>query len=182
MRKLSGWLIVLVLILCAAAATGEGIPTAQVIGSIEDGAYVLTVKLDPDDAGDWRADEMAQDASVVKLASAETEDGVFTARYEPVSDGAVSVYLRHFNEHTCDRMLGFDLMVKDGKVQEATGGSETGSPSEEDQDPYFSGEWLEKRYAVYYAGRDKEHRQWLADRDDVTGIARFMDHPGYGIL
>ena len=63
MRKLSGWLIVLVLILCAAAATGEGIPTAQVIGSIEDGAYVLTVKLDPDDAGDWRADEMAQDAS-----------------------------------------------------------------------------------------------------------------------
>lgn len=144
MRKLSGWLIVLVLILCAAAAAGEGIPTAQVIGSIEDGAYVLTVKLDPDDAGDWQADEMAQDASVVKLTSSGTENGVFTARYEPVSDGAVSVYLRHFNEHTCDRMLGFDLIVKDGKVQEATGGSETGSPSEEDQDPYFSGEWLEK--------------------------------------
>ena len=144
MKKLTGWLIILALVLCAAAAVGEGTEIAQVSGTIEDGAYVLAVKLDPDDAGEWRADEMAQDDSVVRLASAGAEDGVFTARYEPVGDGAVSVYLRHYNEHAFDRMLGFDLLVKDGKVQEATGGSETGSPAEEDQDPYFSGEWLEK--------------------------------------
>ena len=145
MMKHFGYLIILVLALCVAAAAGEGTEAAQVSGNIEDGAYVLSVKLNPDDAGEWRADEMVQDSSVVRLAFSGMEDGVFTVRYEPVGDGSASVYLRHFNHYnTCDRMLGFDLFVKEGKVQEVTGGSETGSPAEEDQDPYFSGEWLEK--------------------------------------
>ena len=144
MRKVFVCLIALALALCAAAA-GEGMAPAQVSGNIEDGAYVLTVQVVPDDDGEWRADEMAQDSSVVRLASAGTEGGVFSARYEPAGDGQVSVYLRHFNRHNaCDRMLGFDLLVRDGKVQEVTGGSETESPAEYDQDPYFSGEWLEK--------------------------------------
>ena len=144
MKKLFAYLLALAMALTTAAAVGEGTEAAQVTGIIENGAYVLTVKLDPEEAGEWRADEMAQDDSVVKLASAETADGVFTARYEPTGDGEVSVYLRHYNAHACDRVLGFNLLVEGGTVQEVTGGSETESPAEDDQDPYFSGEWLEQ--------------------------------------
>ena len=127
---------------CCAQAEDAG---AKITGNIEDGCYVLTVPVDPADTGEWRADEMAQDQSVVKLAASGTENGVFTARYEPTGDGEVSVFLRHFNEHgTCDEMHGFDLLVKDGKVQETIGGSMLQSPEAADVDPYFSGEWLEK--------------------------------------
>lgn len=117
----------------------------KITGSIEDGNYILNVQLDPNDAGNWRADEMAQDDSVVKLAASSEENGVFTACYEPTGDGEISVVLRHFNQHNvCDAMHTFTLLVKDKKVQEETGGSYTASPEETELDPYFSGEWLEK--------------------------------------
>jgi len=127
-----------------AVSGAEGTAKPQITGRIEDGCYVLTVEMDPKDSGKWQADEMAQDPFVVKLASSGTENGVFTARYEPTGDGEVAVNLRHFNAHTCDQLHSFNLLVENGKVQEATGGSYTASPSEEDLDPLFSGEWLEK--------------------------------------
>jgi len=112
-------------------------------GEIVDGAYVLTAK--QKESGEWRADEMAQDDSVVKLAAAGTENGIFTGRYEPTGEGEVTVSLRHFNEHnTCDELHTFNLLVKNGKVQEETGGSYTASPNEADLDPFISGEWLEE--------------------------------------
>ncbi len=139
MKKMLAILLAMVMVLsvsCAGAA-------ADIRGEIEDGAYVLTVR--QDGPGEWRADEMAQDDSVVKLAAAGTSDGVFTARYEPTGDGDIAVTLRHYNEHqACDELYTFNLLVKDGKVQESTDGSYTVSPAEADLDPFFSGEWLEE--------------------------------------
>ena len=42
--------------ICCALAEEAG---TKIIGNIEDGSYVLTVSLDTEDAGEWRADEMA---------------------------------------------------------------------------------------------------------------------------
>lgn len=116
--------------------------SSDIKGEIKNGAYVLSVKQNR--SGEWHADEMAQDNSVVKLDAVGTDNGLFTARYEPAGDGEVTVTLRHFSEHnTCDEIHTFDLMVKDGKVQEETGGSYTASPDEADLNPFFAGEWLE---------------------------------------
>ena len=119
---------------------------AQVKGDIrEDGCYVITIAVDPEDKGTWAADPMAQDESVVKLASSGTENGVFTAVYQPTGDGEVTVSLNHYDAHgACVEIQGFDLSVKDGKVAEVTGGHYFATPEEEDVDAYFSGEWLEK--------------------------------------
>jgi len=117
---------------------------AQITGNIEDGCYVITVLAGANDTGEWKADEMAQDDTVVKLASAGTVDGLFTAKYEPTGDGDISVVLRHFNAHTCDEVHSFDLRVQGGKVTEEIGGSYTASPGDEDVDPFFSGSWKEK--------------------------------------
>lgn len=115
----------------------------KLTGNIVDGSYVLTVQADG--TGEWRADEMAQDDSVVRLAASGSENGVFTACYEPTGDGEVAVVLRHFNQHnTCDELYSFDLLVKDGKVQEVTGGSAKASPDESEMEPYVCGQWLEK--------------------------------------
>ena len=106
---------------------------------------MLSLKTDPKDPGEWRADEMAQDDSVVKLASSVMENGVFTARYEPTGDGEVTVSLRHISEHnTCDEMHTFDLRVRDGKVQEEKGGSYLATAPDDVLDPVLSGKWLEK--------------------------------------
>lgn len=127
------------------AEAAENAAPSNIEGRIEDGAYVLTVPVDPEETGEWHADEMAQDDSVVTLASAGMADGAFTACYKPTGDGEVTVHLRHYSEHrVCDQVHSFDLLVKDGKVQEVTGGSFTASPAEEDLNPYFSGEWLEQ--------------------------------------
>ena len=81
----------------------------------------------------------------MKLAAAGTENGIFTARYEPTGDGEVTVSLRHYSKfEVCDELHTFDLKVENGKVTETVSGSFTASPSEDDMDPYFSGEWLEK--------------------------------------
>ena len=138
-------LVATLMVLCATCCVLAEEGGTKITGNIEDGCYVLTVSVDPEDTGEWRADEMAQDQSVVKLAASGTENGVFTARYEPTGDGDVSVNLRHFTgEEICDEMHSFDLRVEGGKVTETIGGSYTASPAEEDLDPFFSGEWTEK--------------------------------------
>ena len=141
-------IIVLVLaaaLLCAACCALAEEAGTKITGNIEDGCYVLTVSVDPEDDGEWRVDEPMEDQPVVKLAAAETEDDLFTARYEPAGDGEVTVSLRHYSEfRVCDELHTFDLKVEGGKITEAGSGSFTASPSEDDMDPYFSGEWLEK--------------------------------------
>ena len=69
--------------LCAACSALAEEAGTKITGNIEDGSFVLTVSLDPEDKGEWRADDTVEDHSVVKLAAAETEDDIFTARYEP---------------------------------------------------------------------------------------------------
>lgn len=125
--------------LCGFAALSEG---EEIVCAIEDGSYVIRI---PDENGDlgWLADDMAQDDSVVRLASAELEDGAFVVRYDPVNDGEVTVNVRHYIGVACDRMFSWDLLVKDGAVQESTGGAYTAAPDEAEQDAYISGEWLE---------------------------------------
>lgn len=125
-------------------SSGETAAPQKITGAIENGSYVLTVRLDAEEAGEWQADEMAQDASVVKLAESHTADGCFIARYEPTGDGEVSVHLRRIHHQVCAELHSFDLRVKDGMVQEVTGGSYTAAPNEAEQDPWLSGEWLEK--------------------------------------
>ena len=147
MKRILAFILAMMMLMSCTALSEDGTNDAgsKIAGAIEEGAYILSVKTGPEDAGEWRADEMAQDDSVVKLAASGTENGVFTARYEPTGDGDVSVSVRHFNaHHTCDEMHSFDLRVRDGKVQEVTGGSYTVSPAEEELDAYFSGEWTEK--------------------------------------
>ena len=118
-------------------------PSSMITAQIVDGCYVMTVQTDG--KGEWRADEMAQDDSVVTLAASGVENGLFTARYAPAGDGEASVVLRHYNEQdACDELYTFTLLVKDGSVQEATGGSYQASPDESELNPVFSGEWLEK--------------------------------------
>ena len=141
-----GLSVLLLFAICAAFAEGgTESDVAQITGQIDGGAYVISLKVDPEDQGEWRADEMAQDDSVVKLAASGVENGVFTARYEPTGDGQVTVTLRHINAHnTCNELHTFDLLVRDGKVQEETGGSYLATSPDDVVDPYFSGKWLEK--------------------------------------
>lgn len=138
-------LVLAAAMLCAAYCAPAEEAGTKITGNIEDGCYVLTVSVDPEDEGEWRVDDTVEDQSVVKLAAAETEDDLFTARYEPAGDGTVTVSLRHYSEfRVCDELHTFELKVENGKVTEAASGSFTASPSEDDMDPYFSGEWLEK--------------------------------------
>ena len=160
-RILAVLLALMMLAACAAAETADfsgeetGNLSDKINGSIDDGAYVLTVQVNGE--GTWASDEMAQDDTVVKLASAGEENGVFTARYEPAGDGAVTVSLRHYNRHgACDELHTFDLLVEGGKVKEVTGGSYTASPDDSELEPYFAGNWLEQdtQFTALNVGRN----------------------------
>ncbi len=143
MKKLMAVLMALVLavgMVFTAVAEEESQPiTCEIV----EGSYVITVPVEEGDEN-WAADEMAQDDSVVRLASAEYTDGKFVVTYAPVADGQVTVYVRHLNGVACDQLHGFDLKVEGGKVTESTGGSYTASPSDEEMEEAFAGEWLEK--------------------------------------
>ena len=135
-------MILFALALCVGLALAEENAEAQVRCESADGIYTIRVALrSPDEV--WTADEMAQDDSVVRLIGAGTEDGVFTARYEAVGDGEVSVYVRRFIGIACAECHGFDLLVSGGVIK-STGGSYTASPAVWEQDDYLYGEWLEK--------------------------------------
>ena len=144
MKRIIVALLTLALLLCGAASFAEGDEAAEaaIRCGIENGSYVIRI---PDVEGDlgWVADDMSQDDSVVVLASAELVDGEFVVRYDPVGDGEVTVCVGHYRGIACDEMHTWDLAVRDGAVQECTGGSYTASSEEAELDPYLSGEWLE---------------------------------------
>ena len=169
-RMLIGLLIAALCLTGFAAAECD----AAVVCNIENGSYVIRI---PDPNGDlgWLADDMAQDDSVVRLASEELVDDQFVVRYDPTGDGDVSVHVKHYTGIACDRMYGWDLRVEGGAVVDATGGSytESGDPSE--SDPFLIGEWMENDapFAQMSITKNEGGRGW-----DVE-IASPMTHGAY---
>ncbi len=145
MKKMAVLLVCLALaVTCmTAAAELETASASKITGEIADGFYYLRVNLDPDDAGEWAVDDLAQDPSVVSLDGTEETEDSLTARYAPEGDGEVTVTLRHFTGFVCDELHTFDLRVADGRITENFGGSYTASPAEEDLDVILSGDWAE---------------------------------------
>ena len=143
MKKLLAAILTLALLLCGAAFAEESSGGTQIHCEIVDGSYVIRIPVAEGDEG-WKAEDMAQDDSVVKLGSAQLADGEFVVRYDPVGDGEIAVAVRHYDGIACDQAHTFDLLVKDGAVQECTGGSYTARPDADEIDPRLSGEWLEQ--------------------------------------
>lgn len=132
MKKIIALIAVAIMALMGTCALSE-----DVKGAFEDGNYVIRIPAKDDG---WEADDMSQDDSVVKLVSAETADGVFTAAYAPVSDGEMTISVKHMDGIACDEAHTFDLKVTDNTI-ESVGGSYTAAPAEEDLDAVISGEW-----------------------------------------
>ena len=145
MKKQIVILMTLALLLCGMAARAETDPAAsgtEISCQIVEGSYVIRID-DPEGDLGWIADDMAQDASVVKLFDAGLVGDTFVVRYDPVGDGKVTVGVRHYTGIACDEAHTFDLYVENGAVTESTGGSYAASPDEAEQDPCLSGEWME---------------------------------------
>ena len=173
MKKLISLLLTAALLLGCASAFAEEQADAAIRCEIVDGSYVIRMPVAEGDTG-WKADDMAQDDTVVKLGSAEIVDGVYVVRYDPTGDGEVTVRLRHFNGIACDDMHTWDLRVANGAVQENFAGSHTMSPAEEEQDSLLSGEWLEK---------DTQFTQMTVEKNPERGwdveVASPMTHGAY---
>ena len=141
MKRWIAILVTLAMLLCGMSALAEEDFQAQC--DIEDGGYVIRI---PDENGDlgWLAEDPEGEDAAVKLERAELEDGAFVARYAPVADGETTVAVKHYyTGFACDQVYTFDLVVKDGVVQENVGGSYTANPDDDEIDPYFSGRWVE---------------------------------------
>ena len=84
MKKIAALLLSLTLAVTFGAAMAETTGNdPQISGEITDGFYYLRVKLDPNDAGAWRVDDLAQDQSVLSLDGVEETEDTLTARYAP---------------------------------------------------------------------------------------------------
>ena len=142
MKKWMMLALALLLALTAAFAMAEDAQGPKLVGSMEDGCYVVRVPVD-NEAGEWNADHMADEAGVVTLVSAQVVDGVYTVKVAPGHDGDASVALRHMTDGVCDQLHGFELHVENGAIS-SNGGSFTASPSADDLAPWLCREWVEK--------------------------------------
>ena len=144
MRKKTALLLALLIAAAAmptvlTAAAGD----SMIQGDLDQGMYFLRIQLQPGDPGFWQADEPAGDTAAVKLDGVEETAETMTVRYAPVSDGEITVALRHFTGIVCDVKHTFDLKVESGKITEVTGGSYTASPSDDELAGVVSGSWQE---------------------------------------
>ena len=143
MKKWLAMMMAALLALACFGALGEEEASEPIVGSIEEGRYILRIPLLAGDMGVWQTDETIGDGTVVRLASSEAVDGALTLCFEPVGDGTAEVLIRHAEGIACDQMFTFTLLVKDGAICETTGGSYAASLPEDELDPFISGEWLE---------------------------------------
>ena len=148
MNKKLSFLLALMLALTALCglslaqdADQKDIVSADLTGSFEEGGYVVRIPL-TGDSGTWKAE--APEAGAVRLTEEKEENGVLTVRFDAEADGTSTVSLMHFAGIACDRIHTMDLLVKDGKIAEVTGGSFTASPSDEELEPALSGNWAEQ--------------------------------------
>ena len=138
-------LLLILMLCCAGAALAEdGQDENPIVGNIVEGSYILRIPVQVDEAGEWVADDMSQDDSVVKLNYAKLENGAFEVRYDAAGDGEVTVAVWHRNGIACDQVHTFELVVKDGKIQDTTGGSYTAAPGDAELAELFAGEWREQ--------------------------------------
>lgn len=170
MRRIFALILALSLLACGVSALTE---ESSVNCLIEEGSFIIQID-DPEGDLGWVADDMAQDDSVVKLYDADLIEDTFVVRYDPVGDGDVTVGVRHFTGIACDEAHTFDLHVENGAVTESTGGSYTASPDEAEQDPFLSGEWLE---------RETQFTQMTVEKNQARGwdveVVSPMTHGAY---
>ena len=106
----------------------------------ENGGYIISIPIEENDKG-WFAESLDD---TVRLAGSEIENGSAVFRFEAVADGEATISVRHYYiACACDAAHTWDLTVKDGAIQECTGGSYTAAPQEKELDAFMSGEWLE---------------------------------------
>ena len=174
MKKLLLTLTVLTVMFSCTFALAEAPERPLFTGSLENGCYILRIALDPADSGEWNAEKISPDHSAVELSGTERTGDTLTVRYLPVQDGKATVCLRHFSGPVCDQMHGIDLLVKDGKITEATGGFYTASPGDEDLSGVLCGDWLEEttQFSVLTV-RKNENGGWTAE------IVSPMTHGAY---
>ncbi len=142
-------------------------------GNIENGSYVVKVPV-TGIPGRWEASAPEGEDAAVQLASAETADGYFTARFDPAKDGSGTVYIKHYTGIACDQVHSFDLAVENGQVKENTSGSFTASSLDKDLDAHVGGQWFEKdtQFTRMYALRDP-YQGWQVE------ITSPMTHGAY---
>ena len=175
MKKLIALILTLALALCGAAMAEEllndGVTTINTL--ITDGSFVIQIPAE-DGVTPWVADDMAQDDSVVTLYDADVIEDTFVVRYDAVGDGDVTVGVRRYAGIACEELLTWDLHVADGAVQEVTGGSHVGAPSDDDLEAGVVGEWLEQ---------DTQFTQLSIERNPSRGfdveIAAPLTHGAY---
>ena len=134
MKKLLAMLLAALMCLTGIAALAEN----TLEGFIDEGSYVLQLA-DPEGDLGWLA--ASEDESVVKVHDADLLEDTFVVRFDPVADGETTVSLKHYTGIACDQAHTWDLTVKDGAIEEPTGGSYTASPDPSECDPYLLGEW-----------------------------------------
>ncbi len=140
------WILFLAAVLALSAAAGtfaEEPDNGTVMCRVENGTYVIRIPVRENDRR-WVADELVGDDSVIRLVSAEYEDGYYIVRYAALGDGEATVIVRHYlTPIACDQAQTWDLVVRDGAVQECTGGSYTASPSAAEMEAFVCGGWHE---------------------------------------
>ena len=113
-------------------------------GEIVNGSYLIRIPVKENDIG-WYADEAAGNMPAVKLMNSWMEDGCLVVQYDPLRDGEATISIRHFYcDIACDQAHTWDLTVRDGKIQEVTGGSYTAVLPEEEVSPLLAGRWVQK--------------------------------------
>ena len=105
-----------------------------------DGGFVIQVGVEDGDDG-WQAVNDDASEAVVKLTEADTLDGTFVVRFEPVGDGEATVGAKHVTDDVCDEYMTWKLLVQDGELQGTTAGFCIVSPEEYTMDADILGEW-----------------------------------------
>ncbi len=175
MKKLMSLLLVLAVCFCGAAlAENAGDRGDALAGTLTGGGYEVRIPCTQEEANSWVAEEPGEENGIVSLASAAWEDGAFIARYAPVGDGEQTVRILR-----CDDLLAakevytFDILVKDGAIQEAAGGSYAAAPSDDELEPLLSGEWLqeETQWDSLFVSRNPEGGWGIEILSPVTHAA-----------
>ncbi len=174
MKKIMSILLAMLLTLTAGAVLAEAGEPEPIRGEVVDGSYVIRIPVEAEDTG-WLALPADAETDAVRLAETRQEDGYYTVRYEPVRDGESTVAVVHYyREEACDTVLTWDLLVENGAVKEATGGSHAANAEDEEVDPYLSGSWMEK---------DTQFTQMTVTRNEAAGwdveITSPMTHGAY---